>query len=209
QQIVTVTDNELPTIVCPTNVTVSADTGLCTASGVNLDVPTSNDNCTVASVTNDAVEPFALGDTIVTWTVTDGSGNSATCEQTVTVTDNELPTIICPPDITVNADSGLCSASNVALGDATGSDNCSVASIINNALEPFPLGDTTVTWTITDGSGNTATCEQTVTVIDGDLPEIVCPDNLTVNTDLGSCTATNIDLGNLDAEDCTSITITN
>ncbi|WP_298500598.1 HYR domain-containing protein, partial [uncultured Algibacter sp.] len=67
--------------------------------------------------------------------------------------------ITCPTDVTVNVDAGLCTASNVDLGTApTGSDNCSVASVTNDAPATFPLGDTVVTWTVTDGSGLTATC---------------------------------------------------
>jgi len=36
--------------------------------------------------------------------------------------------------------------------------------ITNNALSTYPLGNTTVTWTATDASNNTATCSQIVTV---------------------------------------------
>ncbi|WP_345191400.1 HYR domain-containing protein, partial [Algibacter agarivorans] len=165
-QTITVTDNIDPTITCPADVAVDVDAGLCTASGVALGTPTTADNCSVASVTNDASEPFALGDTTVTWTVTDGSGNTETCTQIVTVTDNIDPTITCPADVAVNVDAGLCTASGVALGTPATVDNCSVASVTNDASEPFALGDTTVTWTVTDGSGNTATCTQTITVTD-------------------------------------------
>ena len=59
-------------------------------------------------MTNDAIEPFAPGDTTVTWTVTDGSGNTATATQIVTVIDSQDPTIDTLADITVNADSGVC-----------------------------------------------------------------------------------------------------
>jgi hypothetical protein len=45
----------------------------------------------VASVTNDAPAAFPIGVTTVTWTVTDNSGNTATCTQNVTVTDNVNP----------------------------------------------------------------------------------------------------------------------
>jgi len=41
---------------------------------------------------------------------------------------------------------------------------CSVASVVNDAPEVFPLGETTVTWTVTDGSGNTAECIQTILI---------------------------------------------
>ncbi|WP_042247377.1 HYR domain-containing protein, partial [Jejuia pallidilutea] len=46
---------------------------------------------------------FPLGDTIVIWTVTDAAGNTTTCTQTVTVTDDEDPVIAtCPADVTAN-----------------------------------------------------------------------------------------------------------
>ena len=34
------------------------------------------------------------------------------------------------------------------------SDNDAVASIVNDALANYPVGTTTVTWTVTDASGN-------------------------------------------------------
>ncbi|MEP4910619.1 MAG: HYR domain-containing protein, partial [Algibacter sp.] len=207
-QTVTVIDNIDPSITCPIDVFVTADPGICTASNVDLGTPTTSD-CDDSTVKNDALTIFQLGETIVTWTVTDSSGNIATCEQIVTVTDDELPTITCPDSITVTADAGLCSASNVDLGEPITTDNCSVEPATNNALEPFALGDTTVTWTVTDGSGNIAICEQIVTVIDGALPIITCPSDVTVSVDTNTCGATNVSLGDLDVEDCTSVTVTN
>jgi hypothetical protein len=189
-QPVTVTDIELPTIVCPADVVVNAAPGLCSASGVVLGTPTAADNCSVASVTNNALATYPLGNTTVVWTVVDGSGNSTTCTQTVTVVDTQLPTITCPADVTVPADLGSCVASGVALGTPATADNCSVASVTNNAPSTYPLGNTTVTWTVVDGSGNTATCEQVVTVIDTQVPTIICAAPMTVNTDPGVCETT-------------------
>ena len=37
------------------------------------------------------------------------------CTQTVTVEDNEVPSITCPSDLTVDTDAGLCTASGVTL----------------------------------------------------------------------------------------------
>ena len=195
EQMVTVQDNELPTITCPADMIVDADAGLCTASGVALGTSTTTDNCGVASVVNNSVEPYGLGTTTVVWMVTDDSGNTATCEQIVTVQDNELPTITCPVDVIVDTDAGLCTASGVALGTSTTTDNCGVATVVNNSVEPYGLGTTSVIWTVTDDSGNTSTCEQIVTVQDTELPTISCPVDVIVDTDSGQCTASGVALG--------------
>ncbi len=206
-QTVTVSDNILPTITCPTNVTATTNTG-CTATGVALGTPVTADNCGVASVTNNAPAAFPIGITTVTWTVTDNSGNKATCDQTVTVSDNILPTITCPTNVTATTNTG-CTATGVALGTPVTADNCGVASVTNNAPAAFPLGITTVTWTVTDNSGNKATCDQTVTVSDNILPTITCPTNVTATTNTG-CTATGVALGTpVTSDNCGVASVTN
>ncbi len=199
-QTVTVTDNVNPTITCPANVVTVTNTA-CTATGVALGTPVTSDNCGVASVTNNAPAAFPLGVTTVTWTVTDNSGNTATCNQTVTVTDNVNPTITCPANV-VTVTNTACTATGVALGTPVTADNCGVASVLNNAPAAFPLGVTTVTWTVTDNSGNTATCNQTVTVTDNVNPTITCPANVVTVTNT-ACTATGVALGTpVTADNC-------
>ena len=178
-------------VTCPVDVTVNAASGECgiSSASVTLGTPTTADNCGVASVTNDAPATFLVGTTVVTWTVTDNSGNTATCTQDVTVTDNQNPTITCPSDVTVNAAAGECgiSSASVTLGTPTTADNCGVASVTNDAPATFLVGTTTVTWTVTDNSGNTATCTQDVTVTDNQNPTITCPTDITVNAAAGEC----------------------
>jgi hypothetical protein len=194
-QTVTVTDNELPVITAPANVSVSTDAGLCSASGVALGTPAVSDNCSVASFSNDAPATFPTGSTTVTWTVNDVNGNSSTALQTVTVTDNQNPTITAPANFTVGTDPGQCSASGVTLGAATTADNCGVATVTNNAPAVFPKGMTMVIWTVTDIHGNTATANQAVTVIDNENPIIAAPSAVSANADPGQCYATITDLG--------------
>src|SRR5205085_3697094 len=156
-QLVTVVDSENPTITAPVAVTVSNDAGVCHATNVSLGTPVTADNCTVASVTNDAPAQFAAGNTTVTWTVTDAAGHSATATQLVTVLDTENPTITAPAAVTVNNDAGVCYATHVSLGTPVTADNCQVASVTNDAPAQFPAGNTTVTWTVTDAAGHSAT----------------------------------------------------
>ncbi|MCG8403966.1 MAG: HYR domain-containing protein [Phycisphaerales bacterium] len=178
-------DEEDPTITCPADVTVSTDPGECSASGLDLGAPDTDDNCGVDDVTNDAPASFPAGETtVVTWTVTDTNGNTETCEQLVTVNDDEDPTITCPTNVTVSTDAGECTASGVDLGAPATGDNCGVDGLINDAPAVFPLGTTTVTWTVNDEDGNTATCQQTVTVNDSENPNITaCPTNRTLLAD--------------------------
>jgi hypothetical protein len=96
----------------------------------------------------------------------------------VIVRDITAPTIICPVNVTVSANAGS-TATNVVLGSPVTGDNCSVASVGNNAPAAYPLGTTVVTWTVTDGSGNTAACAQSVTVVPASLP----PGNPAISSD--------------------------
>lgn len=107
-----------------------------------------------------------LGPNIVTLTVTDSEGNTATCTAIITVVDNIPPSIACPPNVTVEC-SEVTNPNNTAqFGNPTGSDNCGGVTIQENAvfnLNNCNVGTITRTFTATDGSGNTATCVQIVT----------------------------------------------
>ena len=179
---VTVSDQESPIINCPGDVNAGTDPGQC-SSTVNIGNAMATDNCGIASITNNAPATFPVGTTIVTWTAFDVNGNSATCTQNVIITDTENPTITCPADITV------CTPSGVNLGTPTTSDNCGVSNVSNDAPGTFPIGTTTVTWTVTDAEGNMATCTQQVTV-DDVPPTITCPSDITV------CHSDSVSLGN-------------
>lgn len=163
-RVVNVVDTRPPQISCPAPVTVGVNAGACFASGVSMGSPTASDTCGEVSLTNNAPATFPLGNTPVIWTATDPAGNSSTCTQLVTVVDSEPPSISCPANVIVSAPQGLHFASGVALGEPIVADNCSVASVTNNASTTFPVGSTVVTWSVTDGSGNSSFCQQTVTV---------------------------------------------
>ena len=183
QQNVIVRDTTNPAITCPTDVSVSANSG-CNATNVALGVPAAtNDNCGILLVTNNAPVSFGPGTNTVTWTAVDTSGNLATCTQRVIVRDTTNPTLTCPADVSVSANSG-CNATNVALGvPSATNDNCGILLVTNNAPSSFGVGTNTVTWTAVDTSGNLATCQQKVIVRDTTNPTITCPTNLVFTAD--------------------------
>src|SRR5207245_1433481 len=108
-----------------------ADPGKCSASGVDLGTPTASDSCSSVTLSNDAPASFPKGPTVVTWTATDSNGNTATCQQTVTVNDNQPPVLTCPADVTVGTDAGQQTASNFALGTPSATDNCGTVTVSN------------------------------------------------------------------------------
>jgi len=118
------------------------------------------------------------------------SSNNLPCTFTVRVNDTQAPTVTCPANQTVNSAAGSCGA-NVNLPAPTISDNCPGSTFTYSPASGsfFPVGNTTVTATVTDASGNTATCTFRVTVNDATPPVITCPANITVPNQANQCGA--------------------
>ncbi|MDP6908010.1 MAG: HYR domain-containing protein, partial [Flavobacteriales bacterium] len=165
---VEVIDNLPPTAACQ-DITVALD-GSGAASIVPGDIDNgSADNCGIATMSLDILDFNCsnLGGNTVTLTVEDVNGNTATCDATVTIEDNQDPVITCPSDIVVcSVDAN---GSTVSYTAPTGSDNCGFVisqtdpSGLTNG-DVFPIGVTTQEWTIVDEANNTVTCTFTVTV---------------------------------------------
>ena len=175
-QTITVVDTEEPELIPPENIIQEAENPL--NNFVILGIVETSDTVGVSSITNNAPETFPLGETIVTWTATDTSGNSVSDTQLVTVVDTTSPSIDTPENIVVEA-TGL-EGNSVILENSTAEDKIGVSSITNNAPETFPLGETIVTWTATDTSGNSVSDTQLVTVVDTTSPSIDTPENIVV-----------------------------
>ena len=136
---ITVTDDEAPTISTVEDITVSNDAGSCNAV-VTWTVPTDADNCAVTSFTSthNSGDTFEVGTTTVTYTAEDEAGNETTMSFTVTVNDDEDPSISgMPADITQANDEGDCGAM-VTWAVPTADDNCDVQSL---ASDHDPMDD--------------------------------------------------------------------
>jgi hypothetical protein len=126
-------------------------------------------------------------------------GDTTTCTQIVTVTDDENPVIAtCPPAINIEgcdtsvpltpvfstsiAGSTYTEFSVTNGGAAT--DNCVIDSVhyIDVAVGTCPTVITR-TWTVFDAAGNSATCDQVITIGETTQPVIVCPENDTIPSD--------------------------
>ncbi len=174
KQVVTVQDTTRPRVNAPSDVTAEATS--ISENNVILGDATVTDNGEIKSITNDAPSIFPIGITIVTWTVTDASGNAATDTQKVEIIDTTAPVITAPDDVIFEATSST--DNQVSIGQATASDIQDVT-ITNDAPSTFPLGETIVTWTATDAQGNWSTAKQTITVVDRTAPSIVLPEDVT------------------------------
>jgi len=208
----TITDNVPPVIGCPSAASGTTNLNECFSTAVVLGTPVVSDNCSPVGqiiITNNAPANYPVGITIVTWTATDACGNTSTCPQTVTVTDNtQPPVIVCPANVVQTAAPNNCFLNNVVIPNPAYSDNCAVtkliwtttgATILSSPLtgiqfaggQTFNVGVTTVTYTAADAAGNSTSCSFTVTILDLNPPTFTfgCPASITVNTTASQCNA--------------------
>ena len=157
----------------PPNVTVNNDPG---QAGANVTFAAAYATGGVAPVSTicdaNSGDFFALGTTVVTCTATDSKADpleanvqSSGASFNVTVLDDELPSVA-HPDVAVHTTDPT--GTTVGYDPPTASDNSGVApttSCSPAAGAHFPIGDTTVACTASDGASNVASATFTVTVI--------------------------------------------
>ncbi|MFN5324320.1 MAG: beta strand repeat-containing protein, partial [Bacteroidota bacterium] len=153
---------------------------------------------------------MVIGNNTAQFTVTDAGGNSLTVPVGVTVKDTIKPVASCQ-NISVNLNaSGVATITASQINNGS-SDNCGIASlsVSQSSFNCSNLGSNTVTLTVTDLDGNTATCNATVTVNDVINPTITAPSAVSANTNTG-CTATGVSLGTPTTNDnCSVASVTN
>ncbi len=169
---------------------------------------------------------FAKGVTTVLYTVSDAAGNTNTCTQRINISDKTKPKINCNSSHIQTATPNAECQKLVSLAHPSSSDNCTSQQNIallyslegavmasGSGLIPpnqlFVPGLTTVTYKVTDESGNFAECAYNVTVIEAPFqkPTLQCPANVTVSATNGTCHASiNSGLQPQNASDnCTTI----
>ncbi|MFN8396642.1 MAG: FG-GAP-like repeat-containing protein [Bacteroidia bacterium] len=183
-----------PAITCPANISLNVDSNQCSAAATYI-APVGTDNClgpTTAQITGmPSGSNFPTGLTTNTFQTTDASGNTTTCAFTVSVIDNTPPAAICL-NATVNLDSsgnGSITAQDVDNGST---DNCGVdsLSISTSTFTCANAGNNVLTLTVSDLSGNTATCTANVSVVPPAMSGTISADTTTCGYNL-SCNGSN------------------
>jgi len=144
---------------------------------------------TIASLSVDK-DTFSCGDVgvnIVTLTVTDNSGNQATCESEVTVIDVNTPVFQSIDDLEIQLEAGKCDTA-ITYPELIVDDNCEVTLTLLEGIGPdggaFPIGTSVETWEAKDLSGNADTVSFSVTVSAAStVPVIDAIDDLTLDND--------------------------
>jgi cysteine-rich repeat protein len=173
-------ENKPPIAQCQ-NVTVNTDPSVCSAASASVNNGSSDPDGDTITLSQTPSGPYGLGQTQVTLTVTDTKGASDSCQATVTVNDVTPPAISCPaPQVVECTGNG---SANATVGSPTVTDNCSVASTsCTLGSGSYPLGTTNGTCSANDGSGNSSSCNVSVTVVDTTAPTVSCVESYNPST---------------------------
>lgn len=151
-------------------------------------VPQAFDNCDTTVLEAKSQTPpgtvFPIGSNSVTYTASDKSGNSLSCNFIVTVRDTIKPSITCPQDIIVELPLIQCDTT-VSWTPLTVKDNCGIKNVSTTHIpgSKFNAGTTKVTYTIEDNAGNKSTCSFNVTAKDFIAPKFdKCLKDTTITT---------------------------
>ncbi|PYS94566.1 MAG: hypothetical protein DMF64_00355 [Acidobacteria bacterium] len=155
---------------------------------------TATDSCagSFAATASGTVNANVPGTYTITYNASDAAGNAATpVTRTVNVVDTLAPTI------TLNGASPMTVECHTSFTDpgATAADQCAgnltSAIVVTGSVNPNAVGTYTLSYTVNDGQGHSATATRTVNVVDTTPPTISCPANVVVSLPANS-TATSM-----------------
>lgn len=214
---VTIVDQVRPRVVCKDLRLTLGTNGQVSLNPRDLDGG-STDNCTIVSYRAEkTVFTCAdLGDNWIEFSATDAEGNTSVCLALVTILDATAPTFSCPANAqrTTLAD-GIAdcffTVTSRQFNPTALSDNCGISRVFHNFQgapsdttllgAKFPIGNTQVTWTVVDRSGQQRSCAFTMTVVDQTAPTASLRDtvSITLNADgIGRLDSAAVDRGSSD-----------
>lgn len=169
---ITVQDRQSPVVTPPANIVVEATGSLgetVTYTGESATDVVDGTRAVTCSPASGTL--FLLGVTTVTCTASDSEDNVGTAIFTVSIVDTTAPIVTAPADLSEEATGSttIVTFSGAATDGVDGSLTASCAPASGSA---FALGDTTVTCSATDASGNSGDATFTVSVVDTTAPTV-------------------------------------
>jgi len=176
---ITVVDTTAPVLTLPTVApafATSANGNVVSYSATATDIV---DGARAVTCTPASGSTFPIATTTVNCSTSDSRGNTSTGSFSVAIT-NTAPTIVDLPNLSGEATSAAGRAFSFS---STGNDaeDGPKTPVCSASSGTFPLGTTTVTCTVTDVAGATASDSFTVTVVDTTKPVLTLPANITVD----------------------------
>ena len=195
----TAIDQTPPSFTCPQAQNVFTDLGKCEGQVPDLVSPIQDatDNCSSVTLNQNVMAGTTFGtthndQTTVTITAVDENGNQNTsCQVTLTLVDDEMPTFTCPGSQSVNTNPGTCEGTVPDLisliNDAA--DNCGSITLTQSAAIGSTINSSaTISIMVDDGNGNQdSNCIVQLTLVDNEPPTFTCPGAQNVNTKTGMC----------------------
>ncbi|PHN08019.1 hypothetical protein, partial [Flavilitoribacter nigricans] len=214
-QIITLSDDVLPTMTCPTGLDRYCEDGpdlsYATYAEFIAAGGSAADNCgideasfiLVGETTDNGVCPETI---TRTYQVADFCAQTVQCTQTIEINDIIPPVLTCPDAETVECTTGV-PAADISLVTAT--DNCNTVTItfVSDVSDGGSCPEIiTRTYRGTDDCGNFTDCTQLITINDITAPVITCPvaESVECNADFPLADITLVTA----TDNCTNVTVT-
>jgi gliding motility-associated-like protein len=185
--ILSIRDTILPLIACPSDTILNNDSAQCGAI-YNYSYPVGSDNCpsSISQISGlPAGSLFPVGFTNNFYRITDYSGNYTNCSFYVLVKDIDIPLIECINDTSIEYNSSC----EYLIPDFTSqilfSDNCGIHTIVQSPkADSIITNDYTMSFVITDSSGNVNSCGFNIDLFDPNVQNLTCPNDQSIMLDM-------------------------
>jgi len=208
-QVIKITDNTAPVLMCTDSLTYGTSSGSCAASvfipaiGISDACNSSNFEVEIQSdfgnlnTNGGFINDIPVGTHTITYLVNDACNNESMCSTVVTVIDNLAPIPICDEGTIVGLNNLGSATVGAMVFDDGSTDNCGIVNYeVRRMASNCNLGTSfassvdfnccdigeviMVELRLTDAAGNTNSCMVEVQVQDKQDPTIICPLNKTI-----------------------------
>jgi hypothetical protein len=179
--VITVTDKTGPVISAPDQFGfVGTEAGISTAATDVVDfiasiTATDNVDGSIADITNNAPAVLPFGLSTLTFTATDSKGNVGTAQTSINVALDIVPPVLSAPEsVTINvsyagdivqADNSAVVAFFAGVSATDAKDGDLTAAVTDDRPADFPIGETVVTFSVSDAAFNTTTETASIIVV--------------------------------------------